>query len=86
MFHEVHELALKLGAGRRPESVCGERRGDEEQCKKQRGDPFVPPQDERDAGDKLQRAPGHDERRDERGGSAVGRKLVGGSCQCAAIR
>jgi len=45
-----------------------------------RGDPFVPPDDDRNAGDKLQRAPGHDERRHERCGSAVGRKLVGGSC------
>jgi hypothetical protein len=39
---------------------------------------FVPPDDERNAGDKLRRAPGHDERRNERCGSAVGRKLVGG--------
>jgi len=56
-----------------------ESRRNEEQCKRSRGDPFVPPNDERNAGDKLQRAPGNDERRHERCWSAVGSKLVGGS-------
>ena len=40
----------------------------------------MPPDDERNAGDKLQRVPGDDERRHERCWSAVGSKLVAGSC------
>src|SRR5437870_1739448 len=37
------------------------------------------PDDERNAGDKLQRAPGHHDRRHQRGWSAVRGKLAGGS-------
>jgi len=39
----------------------------------------VPADDERNPGDKLKRASASDQRRDQRCGSAMGSKLVGGS-------
>src|SRR5882724_3796507 len=78
-FRKFASCPCSSGPWYAQKSCAARSRGNEKECKKECGEAFVPPDDERNAGDKLQRAPGHDERRHQRGWSAVRGKFVGGS-------